>query len=482
MFRASTWGISFLLMACVATPLMADATKKSVLKDFRKALRGNDEDAAIASLGSFVTLEPEDAFDALFEAAREDGTSTKVYDAVIASFPKVDGIMAHARESYGKSGGKSDFRPNILLCDIAVACFKSEGEGARALLVEALDDKMVHVQSAAAKGLEKSMHRDAIEPLLNLLEKLYKKKGRSSLLYDVQDALLALTGLEYDLMEDWWKWWEPNKATFDPSKVDTGGKTGVARRKKKGDNDFVGVPILSKNIVFVLDKSGSMNYVMRDDIKGLPSGDGSDKGGRKEATERPTPETKKMADFWSRWGTACRNLKDVIRKLKKGTQFNIVAFSSNTQVFKKKAVPMSSGSVKQAFKWIDELKSTGETDTMDALKKAFSADARTTHIYFLSDGIPSLDGMSPEPTKPILEEVASMNRFRKIKIHTFGYDDRTYPTRHHMRGLTDANKFLKELAESTGGKFTLVKVDPNIGPDNRLPVAVAQDACERVEL
>lgn len=451
------------------TPVHAGDTKK-LLKDFRKAIAKDEIDGAISVLDEIIAVGGEDALDALYTLGfGELSASPRVYDAVLAGFSKVDGAMAFLSGVYSKEKKKGDFRRRVFLGDAMVACLGSEGEAARAGLIVMLEDKAVHVQSNAVKGLQKSLHREAVEPLIKLLEDLLKKKRKDTLYYDVRDALLNLTGHEFEVIDDWWSWWEPLRESYDPSAKKSGGKTGVERRKKDGDSDFFGVPILSKHVVFMIDNSGSMAYVMRDDIPGLARGDGSDSGQTQAPEERPTAETRRMGEFWSRLGTAKRNLKRVIRKLKPKTMYNCLYYSSTVHVFKKKAVPASGGVNKKAFQWVDGIKYGKETDTMSALERAFQIGAKTTDIYLLSDGIPSLDGHTADPVEPILEKVASMNRYRKIKIHTFGFDDKTYPSKGPMPGLTKANVFLKQLAEATGGKFTLIKVDPRIGPDNPEP-------------
>ena len=54
--------------------------------------------------------------------------------------------------------------------------------------------------------------------------------------------------------------------------------------------------------------------------------------------------------------------------------------------------------------------------------EAFNADVKTNTIFFLSDGLPSKDGKVNDATRPILDKLFELNRFRKIKIHTFGFD------------------------------------------------------------
>ena len=80
-------------------------------------------------------------------------------------------------------------------------------------------------------------------------------------------------------------------------------------------------------------------------------------------------------------------------------------------------------------------------------------------------GLPSKNGSVNDPVGPILRKVFKENRFRKIKINTFGFSHIAYPSGKTNGPLQQANKFLKELAEATGGKFTQMKVNIKYTPD-----------------
>ena len=178
-----------------------------------------------------------------------------------------------------------------------------------------------------------------------------------------------------------------------------------------------------------------------------------------------TEEQKRLARFWTRMEMAKRELRKVIKKMSKDAAFNCVRFDTTVSKFKKKATPASSGNKKSALKWVDGLKHNGNTNTLDSLMEAFGQDARTNTIFFLSDGLPSVDGKVNDPTEPILDKVFEMNRFRKIKIHCFGFHPFTQGGQ-QMPGLASANTWLKRLAESTGGTYTNMKVDNKLNPDN----------------
>ena len=162
---------------------------------------------------------------------------------------------------------------------------------------------------------------------------------------------------------------------------------------------------------------------------------------------------------------AKRELHKVIAQMSKDTTFNIVSFSTDARLFRKKSVKASSGNKKKAQKFNKDLEHDGHTHTLAALIKAFKSDKKTNTIFFLSDGQPSKDGRSPDPVEPILDKLFEMNRFRKIRVYTFGF----YPR--GQRGgksveLEEANRWLKELAKRTGGKFTAMEVDNDCTPND----------------
>ncbi len=407
-------------------------------------------------------MDEEDAHEYLYEAGLAHATTPKLYEEVLKLLAKRDGALEYVKERYDKIDGKSDFRERVYLVDITAEIPGADGT---AQLGVYLTDKSAFVQGAAVDHLAKSMKREAIQPLIDLLEKLVKKR-RDVLYHQVRDALWALTGQDFEVIEEWQKWWGPNKSSFDP-KASTVGTTGVERKRSGDDPDFWGVPIESKNIVFVIDTSGSMGLIEKGDIPGLGRSDGSDSG-KGTGGGQQTPEQRRLTEFWRRMTMAKRELVRVITKLEKDAAFNIVRFDSTTSKFLKKAVAATPGNKKKAFKWIEGIKHKGNTATLDALIDGFNADGRTNTIYLLSDGVPSKDGKNSDPTRPILDKLFELNRFRKIKIHTFGFSPVIYGLEKQgpVPQLVESNKWLKELADATGGKFTIMKVDPKRTPDN----------------
>ena len=488
---------------------------KKLKKEYGKAIQGQQNDAAIDVIRQITAYGTPDALETVYDLGYANGSVPAVYDVICEELSIMDGIVEHITERYDKIDSKGDFRERVYMTDILAYPTNKRGElndkkvslekqlkrieenglrpgsdpaipdrlkqqiealgqqidrlkgqqndDALKLLVLFLDDKSPFVQGAAVESFRKSQSGVCVEPLINLLEKLLKKR-KDVLYHQVRDALWELTGQDFELIEEWFAWWEPRQNTFDPMEESHDGKTGVKRKRRGDDPEFWGVPVESKNIVFVIDTSGSMKYVHEDDIPGLARGDGSDSG-QGSGGGQMTADQQRLARFWTRMEMAKRELRKVISKMSKDAAFNCVRFDTTVSKFKKKATPASNGNKKSAIKWVDGLKYNGNTNTMDSLIEAFMQDARTNTIFFLSDGLPSVDGKVNDPTQPILDKVFELNRFRKIKIHCFGFHPFTQGGQ-QMPALTEANTWLKKLAEATGGTYTDMKVDPKITPDN----------------
>ncbi len=465
-------GLSALVLVCAGlSQAPVEAGEASKLKrKIGQAVAADEMAQAKVMVTDLSRLDDDDVIETLYEITRDYGIYEDFFNHAADTLLKKDGAFAYIDERYDDIEKKRDFQERVFIASLYGRVAETD-RGVQGL-AGMVDDSSTFVQKEAVKGLEKSNHKDAIGPLIELLDELSRKQ-KGVLYYDVRDALWVLTGQDYDLMADWHAWWDINKSTYDPKAKKTDGKTGVARKKRgdKDDPEFFDVPIVSKHMIFVIDTSGSMRYVEHTGIPGLARGDGSD-GGGSSGGGRMTPENQRLAEFWTRMEMAKRELYKVVGKLDKSASFNMINFDNSVYVFNKKgSVKASPGSKKKAQKWVRALKwrDRGATNTMDALEAAFKSDIRTNTIYFLSDGLPSKDGVTNDDEKPILDKVFAMNRFRKVTIHTFGYHPRAYQATQSNPDLERANAWLKRLAERTGGKFTEMKVNPKATPDNPYP-------------
>lgn len=305
-------------------------------------------------------------------------------------------------------------------------------------LLTALQHRSELVQRNAVEHLTQMRSKRAVSALIELLER--HDFDRGAVAFNARQALISLTGRDFESLEDWRSFWDTHQETLDPANLDEGkGTTGVVR-KRPGSPEFFGVEIVSHNVVFVVDISGSMT--MFD-----PGGEEGGSGSNWEVRQR-IRRTKAQ-------------LNRAIDTLDKEARFNVIAFNHRVTSFSKKLVPARSKG--GAFQWIRKLRADNATHTDEALQLAFK-DPSIDTIILLSDGAPmkSRTENAQVLIPRILEEVRGLNRLRKVRIHTFGFEgDGKWPPGSKYRGVPASDstamvRFLKKLAKEHGGKYTAI--------------------------
>jgi Ca-activated chloride channel family protein len=142
--------------------------------------------------------------------------------------------------------------------------------------------------------------------------------------------------------------------------------------------------VISKNIVLVLDSSGSMK------------------------------------------GTKIRQVKDaalfIVRHLGNDDRFSVIDFDDATTPFSEELVPASAVNLDRAAKFIEGITDKGGTNINEALTRALalmSPGDRPNYVLFLTDGQPTV-GITETPE--ILKNVSQANRAR-ARISVFGVGD-----------------------------------------------------------
>ncbi len=444
-------------------PVPAKEKSLSTLKrEIQKAVRAK-KDASVLSIARKIAARGgDDAAKILFDVGMK-AVSPKQFKGIakiLATMLKDEEV----RKYLAKKSNGSKTAEIIYIADIAA---EAKSEHAIALLANMTDTKDPRVLRTVIPALRKLRKKECIPPLLSLLERFIKSREHTLITHEIRAALWDLTGQDFDVMGDWTKWWETVKDNFNPDQKNE-GKTYVSRSKDAPE--FAGKKILSKNALFVIDSSGTMRYVMKDDIPGLGVGDGTDSG-NVQGGGKMTPEDERLARWWTRLEMAKRELLKALKKFGAGTRFNVVEFNKIVKSLEKKLVRATPKAKKKAVGWVKRMKfvTIPGTNTQKALTTAISTPG-VAEIFFLSDGLPSADGKKNDDPMPILDHVESMNRFRKVKIHTFGYDPVPFSQRGQVSAedvqneLAKANAFLKLLAERTGGTFHLLTVDPKLAP------------------
>ncbi len=144
------------------------------------------------------------------------------------------------------------------------------------------------------------------------------------------------------------------------------------------------LPIAPKDVVFVVDRSGSM-------------------AGEKFEQAR-------------------RALEHCLEHLNARDRFNVIAFSSSVDAFADDLRPAQRHDVREALRFVSHLEAGGSTNISEALREALRSgfdQERPAFIVFVTDGLPTAGEVNPER---ILEVVADRNRGARIFTFGVGYD------------------------------------------------------------
>lgn len=362
---------------------------------------------------------------------------------------------------------KKDSEPAVRIAVVdALRALKLSSPEVVAAVAGQLGSDYWQLKVSAAQALAAIGSQAAIEPLIDAIS---KAEGR--LRIDFNDALTQLTGVDKHVDPGAWKaWFEANRAaiekgTYAPKASDAAGGPG-----RNATVTFYGIPVESRSVIFVLDRSGSMVEPSDWEAPKEPSSSGPGE---------PGPDIRKAGDRKidvARW-----QLKRAIAQLPEGADFNVIFFSHEVVVLSDKMLQASASSRKQAFTWIDKLEPFGGTNTFDALEKALSYAATGTMgeklqkggvdtICLVTDGAPNA-GQVPE-AKDIVVRIRALNKTRKVKIHTVGIFTVSSGAnaKAEIKEKEEGTKFLKQLADENGGKFTgSGQPAPEKAPDPKKP-------------
>jgi len=323
-----------------------------------------------------------------------------------------------------------------------------------ALLVE---DPEWQVQTAAINAAGIVRPQEAIQPLINAM----KKTGRVRM--ECANALFAITGYDFGANpEEWQKQWTtlqsipgwriPNDEELR-KKAESRKKADNFYGKKQEHNTFAKIQTTSTRVLFVIDVSGSMDdlVVERDKFQGY-------------------------ADY-KKCTIVKTELLRAIEGLTQDTLFDIVAFATDLNPWKKHLVPANVVNRDAAKAWVQRLQplggvdqqdlaqagltgsanlSAGKTNTLKALLYAFGVDPdspvkaaftgtdkgalknKLDTVYFLSDGRPSVGKLVD--TQEIAHEVRHYNETYRLVIHCIAIGE-------------FQKDFMQSLAHDNGGEF-----------------------------
>jgi hypothetical protein len=181
---------------------------------------------------------------------------------------------------------------------------------------------------------------------------------------------------------------------------------------------FIYGTIISKNVAFVIDFSGSMEASFT-------------------LSNNQTVNRLQFVTY---------ELAKAMKIVPSDTRIDLVMFSTNVDYWKGKLVPATDNAKAEALVFESRFKPEGATNIYGALKNAFE-DPKVETIYFLTDGTPTSGDVTDESS--ILSAVAQWNQGRNVRIHTCSFVMGNFSGDDKMRSKT----FMKKLADQTKGVY-----------------------------
>jgi HEAT repeat protein len=313
-------------------------------------------------------------------------------------------------EALGEALAKSkDDMVRIALIDALSTKSATAQAGAIAAAMEKSDSWQV--KSAAAKALAQMNAKDQIPAII---EELKGADGR--LKDDLNNALVKMTGVnkhgDYNVWNAWWKDNSGNVLADGFAPVESGGGEAGG-----GQTTFYGIPVVSKRLAFILDRSGSMAEPAGwkpEDVVGTGGGPG-------EAPDANIGDRK--------IDVARYELERAIMGLPEDAQFTVIVYNHEYQMWSEKGLKKANAKNKKAaIAWFKGFEPEGATNVYDPTERAFNLagigmddknyDVSVDTIFLLSDGLPN-NGQITDPGE-IRAKIKDMNKLRKIVINTIG--------------------------------------------------------------
>ena len=289
---------------------------------------------------------------------------------------------------------------------LAIDAAAATGEARLALkILPQLAHENRSVRLAAAEALAVLRHRDAVEALIERLE----KEEESRIVDAVARTLYRITGMNlYDDAALWRRWWrEEGQAFAVPETVkdlplqDAGGTRA----------GFYGIPVRSGRVIFVIDQSGSMSA---EDAR--PTTTGASSGNRLDL--------------------AVKEVLAAVKGMKDRDFVNVILFHTTIHPWQDHLTRLTRKNRDDLTRHLLQKQPTGGTNLYDGLELALLEEEVDT-IFVLSDGMPGAGKYVAKDD--ILRAVRRLNQTKRVAIHAVSI------------GL-DA-ELMKQLAAQNGGQY-----------------------------
>ncbi|MHC4956531.1 MAG: VWA domain-containing protein, partial [Planctomycetota bacterium] len=199
----------------------------------------------------------------------------------------------------------------------------------------------------------------------------------------------------------------------------------IAKGERMSVSTYYNFKIFSDRVLFVIDTSGSMKWL-----------------------ESPP----------QRIDIAKKELFKAIKSLDAKTLFNVMTFSSDIHMWRKKGeVEASEDNIQDSLLWLkNRLLPRGGTNTYGALMSSIRDNPKVDTVFFLSDGLPSSGEM--EVQEEILVALRDENRFRKVKFNTIAlvFGKSKIEKAWKYEDPEEMGAFMRRIAEETGGHSVVI--------------------------
>jgi hypothetical protein len=376
-----------------------------------RAFRGKREDVRLKALGEMERLHLADA--ALPEVL------WKIIEPP-AKLPRVPDSILYALRLYGQiEDPQSDKRLISLLAaaDLRVVLsaidFLAERRPPESFApLAALRERAEYGESYALRHAVVSSVAKFNEPASVdfLISTLGSADGQ--LKYVAAVALTRLTGEKFGGKSgEWQKWWQARRQGY---RIMADGTAKPPAGPLPWDSvvpQFYGVPVYAKRVVFVIDRSKSMES---------------------------------SVDGVTRLDDAAGQLEAAVRGLPDDAYFEIIAYNDTDLSFAGKLVQATPQAKSDAARFMYSLSADGRTDSFDALADALQVDQNIEAILFLSDGDPNVGRLVDRTA--IVTTITQQNKSLRAAINTIGID---------ARGPSE--DFLKQLAGDNFGEYGSIR-------------------------
>jgi len=425
------------------------------ISDLQQAVRDRDVPAFLVALGDLLASGDRravrsgiDAYVALAESLMERAETwpdfQQLHGKAASAFAKSTDKESIREFERIRRSSRGDWLARVLVLD--VAAFNS-GLDLETACLEALDDKAPQVVRRSLHYLRNTKKIPIVERIVARFVELEDRYGKkddrewSRTLLAFQSSLMQLLHVDLPAAIDWRNYVESRKARddfFTPKEASGRGRTEVT---------LFGAAVTGKNIVFVLDISGSMLTT-----DPLPRGSSTTGRGRTVVGDPAEPEGPPAPPEERRRITrAKKELVRVVESLPRDVRFNLIAYSSDVKPWRKTLVAAAAKQREEASAWINGLEADGITVTDLALEDAFS-DLDVDTIYLVTDGAPTHIGTSgpglPEDSLALIrgihERVDQLNFLREVRIFSLGF-----------RGAKE--DFLQRLSRDNGGRYVAIE-------------------------